>query len=256
VKLHGKVLYLCIIPTLTLLIMVQFLHCFARCLLIAYSALCITPALANSACMKLAAQPGSTTITGHVADTKGVALAGVFITLESAAVTATTNSAGNFLLISDQASPVLTFKCAGYQTWTFALKASGPVAVVMNEVGTVPAPQAAGLEVVNKPMVIADEQPAFPGGATAYRNFLQQNVHYPEAAKAKELSGDVFVSFMVDEMGRLLDAEVIKGVGYGLDEEALRLVRLMPWWTPGRVNGKPIRVAATLRIRFGMQPAP
>ncbi|QKG52903.1 energy transducer TonB [Hymenobacter sp. BRD67] len=76
-------------------------------------------------------------------------------------------------------------------------------------------------------------------------------MHYPEAARANNISGDVFVSFMVDEAGRLLDAEVVKGVGYGLDEEALRLVRLMPWWTPGLVAGKPVKVPATLRIRFG-----
>lgn len=69
------------------------------------------------------------------------------------------------------------------------------------------------------------------------------------------MSGDVFVSFVVDEAGRLLDAEVVKGIGYGLDEEALRLVRLMPWWAPARANGKPVRAPATLRIRFGMQPA-
>ena len=177
--------------------------------------------------------------------------------MQGATTTAATNAAGNFLLVSEQLNPVLTFKCAGYQTQTFLLKATGPVAVVLNEVGTVPVAQAAGLEAVNKPMTVADEQPTFPGGAAAYRNFLQQNVRYPEAAKANNVSGDVFVSFVVDEQGRLLDAEVIKGVGYGLDEEALRLVRLMPWWTPARQDGKPVRVPSTLRIRFGgVQPLP
>ena len=70
---------------------------------------------------------------------------------------------------------------------------------------------------------------------------------------AKNISGDVFVSFIVDEASRLLDVEVVKRVGYGLNEEALRLVGLMPWWTPAHVAGKPVRVPATLRIRFGMQ---
>lgn len=237
--------------------MVQFLRCLTTCALAGALALAAFSATAGvHPGSPLAARPTSVTITGRVADTKGTPLAGVFITMQQAATTATTNSSGNFLLASDQANPVLTFKCAGYQTQSFLLKAAGPVTIVLNEVGTVPVAPAAGLEVVNKPLAIADEQPTFPGGATAYRNFLQQNVHYPEAAKAKQVSGDVFVSFVVDEQGRLLDAEVVKGVGYGLDEEALRLVRLMPWWTPARTNGQPVRVPATLRMRFGMQPAP
>ena len=151
---------------------------------------------------------------------------------------------------------MLTFKRAGYQTQTVLLTSAQPVVLTMSEVGTAPAALAAGLEAINKPVVLADEQPAFPGGVEAYRTFLQKNVHYPEAAKARNFSGDVFVSFVVDEAGRLLEAEVVKGVGYGLDEEALRLVRLMPWWTPAILAGKPVRVPATLRIRFGMQEQP
>jgi TonB family protein len=237
--------------------MMQFLRCIIVCSLVILLALVASAVSASPICMGLLpGQPLGTTITGHVTTTSGAPLAGVFITVQGAAATATTNAGGNFLLASEQPGPVLTFKCAGYQTQSFLLKTAGPVTVVLNEVGTVPVAPSAGLEAVSKPMVIADEQPVFPGGAPAYRNFLQQNVHYPDAAKAKEVSGDVFVSFVVDEVGRLLDAEVIKGVGYGLDEEALRLVRLMPWWTPARANGKPIRVPATLRIRFSMQPAP
>jgi TonB family protein len=257
-KILGKVLYLCVFPTHTFLVMVQFVRCLVALSLARALALTIWPALAASSARPLPveARPASLTVTGRVADTKGNPLASVFITMQNASSTATTNSAGNFLLTSEQLNPVLTFKCAGYQTQTFLLKTAGPVTVVLNEIGTVPVAPGAGLEAVNKPMTVADEQPTFPGGATAYRNFLQQNVHYPDAAKAKEVSGDVFVSFIVDEAGRLLDVEVIKGIGYGLDEEALRLVRLMPWWTPARSNGKPIRVPATLRIRFGMQAAP
>jgi TonB family protein len=199
------------------------------------------------------ARPAGLTITGRVVNRRGAPLAGVFITLQSAASSATTNSAGSFLLACELANPVLTFKCAGYQTQTVQLKSAQPMVLTMSEVGTTGAALGTGLEAINKPVILADEQPAFPGGVEAYRAFLQKNVQYPEAAKARNISGDVFVSFSVDEAGRLLDAEVIKGVGYGLDEEALRLVRLMPWWTPARLAGQPVRVPATLRIRFGMQ---
>ncbi len=200
--------------------------------------------------------PAALTITGRIMNDKGTPLPGVFITVKDAAVSATTNAAGNFLLNSELLNPVLTLKCAGYQTQTVALKVAGPVTITMHPVGVAGSAPAAGLEAVSGLVNLADEQPTYPGGVEAYRTYLQQNVHYPEEAKAKNVSGDVFVSFVVDEAGRILDAEVAKGIGAGLDEEALRLVRLMPWWTPGRQNGKPVRVPATLRIRFNMQQQP
>ncbi|WP_022823270.1 energy transducer TonB [Hymenobacter norwichensis] len=96
----------------------------------------------------------------------------------------------------------------------------------------------------------ADEMPSFPGGALAFQKFLKAKIRYPEEALQRNLSGKVHVSFVVDEEGRILDAKVVRGLGCGLDEEALRLVRIMPWWTPGRVNGQPVRVAYTLPVGF------
>ena len=96
----------------------------------------------------------------------------------------------------------------------------------------------------------ADEMPAFPGGAPAFQEFLRQKIRYPEDALRRNLSGKVHISFVVDEQGHILDPKVVRGLGGGLDEEALRLVRIMPWWTPGRVAGQPVRVAYTLPIVF------
>jgi TonB family protein len=233
--------------------MVQFLHCLVLAVLTTAPALATNAPTGPAGSPPRVARPAGLTITGRVVDRRGAPLAGVFITLQSAASSATTNSVGSFLLACELANPVLTFKCAGYQTQTVQLKSAQPMVLTMTEVGTTAAALGTGLEAIDKPVILADEQPAFPGGVEAYRSFLQKNVQYPEAAKAKNISGDVFVSFVVDEAGRLLDAEVVKGVGYGLNEEALRLVRLMPWWTPAHLAGKPVRVPATLRIRFGMQ---
>lgn len=218
-----------------------------------FSASTVLPTRSGATPLVAASHPAALTITGRIMTDKGAPLPGVFITMKDAAANATTNSAGNFLLNSELSNPVLTLKCAGYQTQTVALTAAGPVTLTMHPVGVGGNTAAAGVEVVSGLLNLADEQPAYPGGVEAYRTYLQQNVRYPEAAKAKNLSGDVFVSFVVDEAGRILDAEVAKGIGAGLDEEALRLVRLMPWWTPGRLAGKAVRVPATLRIRFSMQ---
>lgn len=96
----------------------------------------------------------------------------------------------------------------------------------------------------------AEEMPAFPGGDAALVKFLSSKVQYPAAALDRSLSGKVHVTFTVDPAGHLHDPRVVRGLGSGLDEEALRLVRLMPWWTPGRVHGQPVWVSVTMPIVF------
>ncbi|WP_185816923.1 energy transducer TonB [Hymenobacter metallilatus] len=96
----------------------------------------------------------------------------------------------------------------------------------------------------------ADEMPAFPGGSEAFQKFLRKELRYPDEALRRGVSGRVFVRFVITDEGRIRDAEVVKGLGSGLDEEALRLVRIMPWWTPGRVGGQPVWMSYTLPIIF------
>ena len=102
-------------------------------------------------------------------------------------------------------------------------------------------------------LTYAEEMPVFPGGDEAFYRYLKAKIHCPAEAEHLNLSGTVYVRFVVDEEGRIRDAQVIKGCGHGLDEEALRLVRLMPWWTPGREQGKPVRVQRTMPISFRLR---
>lgn len=97
---------------------------------------------------------------------------------------------------------------------------------------------------------VAEVMPAFPGGTGAQLAFLRDKLKYPEEALRKGLAGKVLVQFVVDERGHLIDPQVVRGLGAGLDEEALRLVRIMPWWTPGLVAGQPVKVQITLPIIF------
>jgi protein TonB len=96
----------------------------------------------------------------------------------------------------------------------------------------------------------ADEMPAFPGGDAAMLKFLSSRLNYPAAALDRSLSGKVYVTFTIDPEGHLHNPHVVRGLGSGLDEEALRLVRLMPWWTPGKIHGQPVWVNMTLPIIF------
>jgi protein TonB len=107
-------------------------------------------------------------------------------------------------------------------------------------------------EVLNHSEVL----PSFPGGDKAFRTFVGQNARFPETALAKGVSGTVYVGFVVDEQGRITNAEIIKSAGNGFDEEALRLVRLMPWWSPGQVAGQPVKVSRVLPIPFVIRERP
>jgi protein TonB len=97
---------------------------------------------------------------------------------------------------------------------------------------------------------VVEQMPEFPGGDSALYKYLSDNLVYPDSARVNGVSGKVFVHFIIDEKGKVVDAKVIKGIGWGCDEEALRLVRKMPDWKPGKQNGRPVQVRFTLPIRF------
>ena len=97
---------------------------------------------------------------------------------------------------------------------------------------------------------IVDEMPQFPGGEQAMMNYIAENVKYPEDAKDKNQSGRVMISFVVEKDGRVNDVKVLKGVCESIDNEAVRVVKAMPKWKPGKQKGKPVRVSYCLPISF------
>ncbi|HSV88493.1 MAG TPA: energy transducer TonB [Bacteroidales bacterium] len=96
----------------------------------------------------------------------------------------------------------------------------------------------------------ADQMPRFPGGEAVRIQFLRENLSYPEAARNARKQGNVFVKFVIEKDGSITDARVIRGVGGGLDEEAVRVVKIMPRWIPGRHGDQPVRVQFVMPIRF------
>lgn len=99
----------------------------------------------------------------------------------------------------------------------------------------------------------AEVMPQFPGGDQAMMKFVSENVQYPEEAKEKEISGRVMVGFIVEKDGSISDVKVAKGIGGGCDEEAVRVVKAMPKWKPGKQDGKTVRVSYTMPFFFKMQ---
>jgi len=88
------------------------------------------------------------------------------------------------------------------------------------------------------------------GGAAAWSKFLQNNLRYPGEALEKQISGRVYVSFIVEKDGHLSNITVDRGAGYGMDEEAARVLKMSKAWKPGMQNGKPVRVKFTLPVNF------
>lgn len=93
--------------------------------------------------------------------------------------------------------------------------------------------------------------PMFPGGDKGLQNYFDKNIQYPDDASSEGVEGVVNVSFVVDENGKLtgLSTEGQK-LGYGLEEEALRVIKAMPAWTPGRLKGNNVKTRYTLPVRF------
>lgn len=92
--------------------------------------------------------------------------------------------------------------------------------------------------------------PEYPGGPQAIYRFIESNLKIPIQAKKAGVSGKVFVTFIVEETGEITNISIIKGLGFGCDEEAVRIVKAMPCWKPGRVYDKPNKTKYVLPISF------
>lgn len=97
---------------------------------------------------------------------------------------------------------------------------------------------------------VVEHQPEFPGGLKALGTYMKQNLQYPTAAKRARVSGKVFVNFIVTKTGEIADVQILKGMGFGTDEEAIRVVSQMPRWTAGRQGKEPVNVRFNLPIKF------
>jgi protein TonB len=97
---------------------------------------------------------------------------------------------------------------------------------------------------------IVEKMPEFPGGTEQLFKYLGKNIEYPPMAKDAGIKGKVYVTFVVDKDGSITDVKVLRGIGGGCDEEAIRVVKGMPKWNPGKQRGKSVRVQYNLPINF------
>jgi TonB family protein len=102
----------------------------------------------------------------------------------------------------------------------------------------------------NDIFMVVEEQPTFDGGMQAWNEYLKGNLKYPAAAKENGIEGQVFVTFVVDEEGAISDAQIVRGIGGGCDEEALRVIQASPNWIPGKNGGREVKTRMQVRMVF------
>lgn len=120
---------------------------------------------------------------------------------------------------------------------------AAPVATEKNQITEEP----------DQPFVIVEQMPQFPGGEKEMMKFIKNNLRYPSLAAENGISGTVIVNFVVDRDGRITRIKVVRGIGGGCDEEAVRVLGKMPVWSPGKQGGKAVLVSYTVPFKFILQ---
>ena len=108
-------------------------------------------------------------------------------------------------------------------------------------------------EVEEEIFTVVEKQPSFPGGDDEMFKYLYSNIKYPQAAKESGITGRVFLTFVVEKDGSIANARILRDIGGGCGQEALRVVKSMPKWTPGEQRGRPVRVQFNLPVSFELQ---
>ena len=100
---------------------------------------------------------------------------------------------------------------------------------------------------------VVENDPEFPGGMEALYKYLAQNIKYPALARDNGITGRVYVTFVVERDGSIANPKVLKDIGGGCGQEAIRVVKSMPRWTPGKQRGKAVRVQFNLPVNFNLK---
>ncbi len=194
------------------------------------------------------------TITGVISSSDdGSPLPGVNINIPNTTLGTVSDVAGNYSITVSDSTQHLAFSFMGLQTKQVAIDRDVKVNVKLSADVT----QLSEVVVVGYGADKPDEKEDVPvkiaapiGGRRAYNNYLEKNLKYPEQALQNKIEGKVTVQFMVNLQGGLTDFAVVRGLGYGCDEEVIRLVKEGPKWNPSVQNETPLESTVRVRMRF------
>ena len=116
------------------------------------------------------------------------------------------------------------------------------------------APEIEEEEVVEQEIFqIVEEMPSFPGGDVKLMEYIAKNIKYPQIARESGIQGRVFIGFVVEPDGSISNVKLLRGIGGGCDEEAMRVIKSLPKWKPGKQRGKAVRVSYQIPVMFKLQ---
>ncbi|RYF75063.1 MAG: TonB family protein [Cytophagaceae bacterium] len=198
-------------------------------------------------------------VTGYIIDYSKRAIPGATIVARSSRKFTKADADGQFM-IDVPARTVLVVNSTGFQqaemvipalkeyTILYRLK---PQAVDAKPLANVPESIAApATSKSNGVFTVVERNPTFPGGMNAMTVYINKNLRYPARAKRANIQGKVLLDFLVGTDGSISQIKLLKGIQFGCDDEAIRLVNQMPTWTPGVQNGMPVAVRYKLQIDF------
>lgn len=107
-----------------------------------------------------------------------------------------------------------------------------------------------GDELDGEIFTIVEKMPEYPGGQDAMYKYLSENIEFPQQAKSQGIEGIVYVTFVVSKNGSVKNVRILRGIGGGCDEEALRVIKKMPKWSPGKQRGRSVNVQYNIPIKF------
>lgn len=194
----------------------------------------------------------STTIKGKVTTEDGIALPGVNVVIKGTATGTVTDVYGNYQLPVLDPNQSLVFSFVGMESQELAVLDKQNVNVQLE-------PDVSSLsEVVVVGYSESDDENEEPkielatpeGGRAAYKQYLEKNLRYPDLALENNIEGRVTIQFTVDSFGKLSDFKVIKGLGFGCDEEVIRLIQQGPKWIPTKKDSEPVSDNVRVKMRF------
>lgn len=188
------------------------------------------------------------TVTGVVKSLSDMKpIVGAVVKLKGSKKGTVTDPEGRFSMKDVPVGAELEFMYVGFFTDTRKIEKGGEIEVMLvSEEG----PSKEDVHREGDAFDVVEEMPVYPGGMAAMMDFFYKNMKYPKEAFDAKLQGRVIAQFVVEKDGCISDAHIVKSVSPALDAEALRIVNAMPNWTPGRQNGKPVRVKYTVPITF------
>lgn len=185
-------------------------------------------------------------VTGKVTDHNGTPLPGTAIIVKGSTTGTLADMAGNYRIETDR-SATLIFSMVGFQKKEIEIDGQKKIDVQLE-------PETGSLNKENQAYFIVEEMPEFPGGSIGLKSYLEENLKYPQIALLNGIQGTVYVSFVINEEGNVVQPKIARSVDPALDKEALRLVSSLPRWKPGKQNGKLVKVNYTVKVEFKLTP--